>query len=72
MSSVASPRAWRAAVRGMRTERMVAGRKKPTRAKAEAAAYAPASFAEKRALTTRMSTCVSRAIPMRPTATGQR
>ena len=51
---------------------MVAGRKKPTRAKAEAAAYAPASFAEKRALTTRMSTCVSRAIPMRPTATGQR
>ena len=38
MSSVSSPRAWRAAVRGKTTARIVAGRKKATRANADAAA----------------------------------
>jgi hypothetical protein len=48
MSSVSSPRACRAAVRGKSTVKIVAGRKNATRANAEAAAYAPASSAEKR------------------------
>jgi hypothetical protein len=72
MSSVSSPRACRAAVRGNRTARIVAGTKKPTRANADEAPYAPASSAEKRAFTTRMSMCVRRAIPTRPTPTGAR
>jgi hypothetical protein len=71
MSAESSPRACLAAVRGKRTARIVAGRKNATRAKAEAAAYDPAS-SEKRALTTSRSTFVRTAMPMRPTTTGQR